>query len=712
MFLNNYFSFNFEFFRSIYLAIGAIFIPVVTGFVFFSLINKKYKSDYLFLYPFIGFSIIILIEQNLVYKNITINESSLWLLVTILILLAVYVFIGRLKLIKFKFFTLVLAIGVWLINSFGYLRESAEWYIGYGWQDQYNYVATAEFLKENKFSTEFINIDTPYLVEPIVKKNDRIGQSIYQSFISSIFNLSAEYTYGAVSLLAPLLTYCAFLYAFSKIKVREWIGEIMSFIAAILPATSAIHLECFLSQALGTPFLLVTIFKILFLKTKKLSIKDLLIISLLIAGTNSIYTEYTIFILVVLVAKLVIVLIKRANVIRTYFAFSMVLLLSMIMNIKYINPTLEIFKRTNLPDILSHVYPFNHTMYGYSRLLFGDLNTSNNRIIFFLTIIFYLLGLVGLIWICFKKKSMEILVLLCFSVTPVLLDIIMRNYPYQTYKLLLSFTPLILLGWGFLFQKLYEKYKLNNFHLVIVTILLVLIIFIPSYSSIKLSNMAYLGGGRSIKPIVNTKDHQKIYEKLKLMQDKNIFLNTTHPYELSRMAYFGRSNHIWFFNPIIGDFDTSIIPNFEFTDVDNMPEDVIRIDGIMSFPIIDQSLPVYAFIDGSIEGNKGNMWSWLGMTEKMMIYSKEDRKINIIFSANSGPANVNRKRIIQVKNIETNKSADVEFVESISDKKLDFFVKKGLNLFVFQTVYPQTVDYIPENDKRIFMVMLRNLSIQ
>jgi hypothetical protein len=709
---NKYFIFNNDFFQSILLAFAAVIIPLIAGYIVANLLTKKKNDINWSLFPFLGISVIVLFLQNLVYKDIPIKNVSLYLLIFILLFFIFFVLKKKRK-PNFEWILIVaFCLGVFFINGFGYLRETPKWYVGYGWIDQYNYMVTSEFLKEYKYSTTLSQIDTPYLVRSITAKSDRIGQSIYHAFLSSVFNLSSEYTYGAISLLAPLLTFFAFLYMFSLIKIKKIVGYVFSFGAGIVPATSVIHLENFLSQALGTPFLLITVVYILFLNSKKISWRNIIVLGFLIAGTNSIYTEYTPFILIILTIKIILLLFySRKNYITIFILFAS-FITAIIMNLGYFDSTIMIFKRTNIPGILANVYPFNHTVYGFSRMYFGDLAPSGNIGFFVITIFVFLLGVLGLILLSLKKKSLNILFLLCFAFGSVILNIVLTNYPYQTYKLMLSLLPLLFLGLGYIGDLIFtlQRSKLNA--AIFFSTYSLILLSIPSYSTLKLANVSHLGGPRSNKLVLFTNEQKKLYENLDSLEGKNIFLNTTHSYELARMVYFGRRNHLWFFNPIIGDYDTSILTDFKFTQIQNMPKNVIDIKGITStYPKISEKLPVHAIVIGAVEGNDGNMWTWLGKTMKMNVYSSEERLITMVFTANMGPSNNDKKRVLRISNLKTKESHELTFYDVSDSLKIKFYVKKGLNEFKFDTLYPNKIERILDSDKRILMIRLNNLAI-
>lgn len=696
---------------SILILVISITIPILCGFLFFNLSQKKLESKDFLLDPFIGISIIIIFLQNLVYLNVPVKYSA-FVLLFLIIVSTTYILIK--KHIKFnkEWLVIVFLVGSTLfVNGQGYFRETAKHYIGYGWIDGYNYVTIAEFLKEYKFKTEFKGVDKPYLVSAIAKKNDRIGQSVFQAFISSITLLPANYTYGAVSLLSPVLTFFAFLYLFFILKLKKIISYLFSFLVSVLPAVSTVHLENFLSQALGTPMLIITLVYILSLR--KIVIKELIILGLLIAGTNSIYTEYTPFILLVILLTILTRLIFEKNVIKVVVGFLLSILLALIINPFFSGGTLKIFQRTNLVGILSHVYPFSHSAYGYNRLFFGDLfiqNITNKYYLFVIILLILLLSIIGSLFFLFKKRNVYFLLLMAFPLVSLILNIFFKNYPYQTYKLLLSFFPLLFIGIAYLFNRLLS-YK-NIILTIIVSLLLIFLVIIPVMATLELSNMAYLGGGRSLKYILNSEDQKNIYEKLIKSKGQNIFLNTTHPYELAWMVYYGRFNNLRFQNTVIGDFDTKLIPKFVYTNIVNLPKNTIIVDGIMSFPKVTNNKNIYATIDGSIEGLKEDMWSWLGEKMEMNIYSRDNIDIFLTFDAYSGPANKDDKRILKISNLSTKEFHDITFYKSIDSVKMPFQLKKGFNDFELETIYPKKIEFIPENDKRIFMIMIKQLSIE
>ena len=707
-----YFTFDYDFFFSILIVLVAVWIPIMAGWVVSQFFDINSKVWHYSLYLPVGVSLIVLVLQNFVYADVPVGKSAGWALV---VLVAIFCLLVLRSLLSGRFrlrgdFGWVVVFGslVWLINGVGYLRETARWYVGYGWQDQYNYMVTSEFLKEYPYSTSLGEIDSPYLIQAVEKKSDRIGQSIYMAFVASVVNISSDEAYGAVSLLSPLLTYFAFLYIFAGMSVRKIYAQIFALGAGVLPAVSVIHLECFLSQALGTPLLLVVIAFIMRLDFRKISWRDIVVGSILIAGTNSVYSEYLVFVVVAMVCKLFFSLLKTPRLIGR-FGFITLLLssLSLLVNLRYIPASLKIFGRTGLGGVLTHVYPFSHSVYGYTRLYWGDLFVDN-KITLILLGLFFVVGLVGMVMAVVRQKSVEVLVLLCFVLVPIVLNLTTNRYSYQAYKLMLSFSPLILIGWGFLINSLTGKRSL-----LLSIIAACLLVIIPIRATAKLSNIAFYGGGRSVKMVINTDAHRQIYVDLEKRTGENLFLDSTHPYELARMVYYGRNNNLWFMNRVIGDFDTTALAGFRYTKIDEMPDDIKKIRGIMLFPSIDNQEPLFASIEGSIEGTSSyNLWNWLGASKRMLVYSKNRRKINIVFDTNSGPANSDRRRVVKVSNLTNGESREIEFVESRKGVDLGFLIEAGFNDFVFETIYPTEVSYIPNNDKRVFMVRLGNMIIK
>jgi len=683
--------------------------PILCGFLFFNVLFKKQDKDSFLLYPFVGLSLIIILLQNLVYLNIPIKYSSFLLLLFIVSGLIYTSVKQKIKLTE-KWLVIIVFISFSLfINGIGYFKETAKHYIGYGWIDGYNYTTTAEFLKEYPFKTNYSSIDKPYIVSAIAKKNDRIGQSVYQAFLSSIIFLPANFAYGAVSLLSVVLSFLSFLYIFIKLEFKSFISYCFSFIISILPAVSTIHLENFLSQALGTPMLIISIAYMF--NSKNISTKNLIVLALLIAGTNSIYTEYTPFIILIMFLIILVKIALKEKVIEIIKGYILSILLAIFVNPFFLDGTIKIFRRTNLVNVLSHVYPFSHSAYGFNRLFFGDLfigNIINKYYLFILIFFLIIISAIGFLILFIKKRNTNIFFLLAFPIVSLILNIFLRNYSYQAYKLLLSFFPLLFIGIAYLFEILLS-YK--RFIKVFAIGVVILITYIPAKATFDLSNKAYIGGGRSIVKIINSYDQKQIYDELWSLKKKNIILNTNHPYELAWMVYFGRNNNLKFYTNFIGDFDTKMLKKFIYTDFSNLTSDSLTINGIMSFPKVNKNKHVFASINGSIEGSRENMWTWLGEKMSMNIYSDKNNNMSLIFSVYRGPANKENRRLLKITNLTTKESHTISFIDSVNLVKMPFTLQAGQNNFELETVYPKKIEFIPKNDRRIFMIQIKNLMI-
>ena len=180
---------------------------------------------------------------------------------------------------------------VYIIQGFGIFGSSAKYYVGRAFFDEYNYNSIAQFLADYPFSTSSIQVAyQPYAQKAVSLKYDRIGQSAYQAFILSSADTDAKSTFEVVIFIYPILVAIAIFWAARSLFTTQlaWLAMLW---AGILTSLTMVHLESFLSQALGIPFLLVFPLFFQFVRDK-FSVRSVLAASIILAAGISLYTEY------------------------------------------------------------------------------------------------------------------------------------------------------------------------------------------------------------------------------------------------------------------------------------------------------------------------------------------------------------------------------------------------------------------------------------
>jgi hypothetical protein len=406
------------------------------------------------LWGFLGVSGVVLGMQNLVYLGIPIRTGSAFLFFLLGVL-----FFARPELLrrvwaewlcidKIPFF---MALAVFLIQGLGLLIRGCQKYVGRGWHDLFNYVATAQFLVDHPFRTCYEqNLLRPYLAIAIAKKDDRIGASVLQGFYSVITGQDAAVVAGPTILLgAPLTALAVYLlsirYGLSK-RVACWAG----LFSGSLPALAMLHLECFLSQVLAIPFLLLWPY-ILSRCFEKPCWSWLLLTSAFLATGVSIYTEFLpIFAGLGAVFFCLICCIGGHIVLRDRLLLALGIGLgAMAWNPLFVLRGWEILHRLISPGTLEGIYPWARQLQGLAVLFFGDsllkLSPAIQWVLTGLSTLLILLALVGLLVGCTGKNLSFRVTALALGFLP-LIPFSLGKYPYQSYKLLLSVAPISAVG--------------------------------------------------------------------------------------------------------------------------------------------------------------------------------------------------------------------------------------------------------------------------
>src|SRR5437764_2971941 len=301
--------------------------------------------------------------------------------------------------------------GVYAAQGLGFFMLGSDVYVGSAWHDQFNYVSMAELITHHPYTTHFSDITTqPYLVEGVGHKGERLGQTILHAFFATSLDISTKRAFELVALLGPALTTVAISWLCRELGLERRIALLTAAIAGLMPALTSIHLECFLSQSLGTPFLFAWL-GLLAVATHPPRFVWLALGGFVLAAGWSIYTEY---IPLYLGATLVFVVTETARRILWPSADStlshgwivatplIMLMLAIAFNPLY-GPNIIPYLRgpAGIGDVLNGVYPWAGKFEGIARLwlgLFAGFSKSARAIALTETVTMLLtgLGLVGL----------------------------------------------------------------------------------------------------------------------------------------------------------------------------------------------------------------------------------------------------------------------------------------------------------------------------
>jgi hypothetical protein len=555
--------------------------------------------------PLLGLAAIILAGQNLVYWNVPVARSTpfIWLA-------GLALFAASLRRRAWPAVPRSIMMGAALayaVPASAMLRLGAANYVGYGWIDCFNYTATAQFLMDQPFRTSFGDVgNVPYLFAAVAKKWERIGQGVLQAFVASSGSVNAKTAYGAVSLLSPFLVVLAAAELARRAGLRGWVRAAAALAAGVLPGVAVIHLECFYSQALVLPFLLVwPVLVHRVLTTPRWHAA--LVAAAAIAAGNAIYTEFT----PLFVAVAGVQWAHHAWIHRGRGAASRLLWLTLGLagavglNPWYAGATWTSIVRTATPGVLSHIYPFALDPVGLGRLWFAGIPCRPSVVCGIqgtAGIVLALLGVIGWVMALLRDRASHAAGVLALMAVPVGLGLLGER-PYQYYKTVLTVSPLLVVGVWALAHRVAREGPWPRRRAAAYGAL-TLLLLTSGFATARLAQAAVKGGSRSMVVLVNTPRQRTIYEGLEASSGRRLLLSSAHPMELAWLAYHARRNRSWLINPRLSDLTLREVPGTEAVlDVSRMPRDaeVVR---AWEYPWGQAAAEVAIFLD-SADGFRG-----------------------------------------------------------------------------------------------------------
>jgi hypothetical protein len=436
---------------------------VILGTVFCK--RRPNAEDIWFYAPLVGAAVIILICQNLIYVDVTVSRSAiliwglaaagwLWVLSSS----------KRSLLRPVPWPALVLGAVVYLVHASGLLWLGASNYYGYGWGDMFNYVSMAQFFADYSFHSNLS--DQGFLVAAQYYKYDRIGQSVLHSFLMFSSGSDAQQSYGSTSFLSPFLMFFGFLTIARRFTLPSLMGYLAATAGALSPTVATIHLECFFSQSICMPFLLLWPAAVGYLVDRP-GWRSVLLAGLLMSVISAIYTElFPIILAIGIVCCLVRDVLNlefvcsrlpeslhaedrsRRPFVTTFFWLPLAVIVSALVNMGYLRSGLGIFSRTTTGVVLQHLYPWAFKLDGVARLWLGNQVLLQDKWIVTVLVVMTVLMFISIVvsLISAAKHSFSIfflgLVLLMFVPLGPLLAGNGVQYPYQFYKLLLTISSI------------------------------------------------------------------------------------------------------------------------------------------------------------------------------------------------------------------------------------------------------------------------------
>ncbi len=528
--------------------------------------------------PFLGIGAIVLPLQAFVYLDVPVKYSFVGVWALALLLWAWLARSGQVRdsLRQCPHALLATVLAVYLVHGIGLVLVGTTHYVGRGWMDQYGYTAVAQFLHDLPFSTSMDQVDRqPFLFTALapypngdVLKHDRIGAMIFQAFFAASSGGCAKTVFEPTILLCPALTVLAVYGLGRRFGMPSAVALATGATAGLLPSLTMLHLESFLSHALGTPFLLFL--PALLAELEERGTWPALLTSAVVLATGvALYTELTpIFEVLVGACFAFSCLGKR----RSWGRAGECLLLAaspLLLNPLSARTVWQIMMRlTRMPPSLEEHYPWALTLEGLVRIWFGDLTTGPKWR--------------GALWPCgvlataigcyaLARRSLHGLfapseeaetspgspafcacVLALFLVP---LGIVAKDvkHPYQFYKVLISVSPLLVLGLGFLVVPtvggLAGRWRLLRFGVVVPLFALVSSGVALSTISMVLRTADAAPAPRSYVHLQLAPENRALADRLQSLRGRNVFYASENVYSGYWVTYYARHNKLYAIDP-------------------------------------------------------------------------------------------------------------------------------------------------------------------
>lgn len=502
----------------------------------------------------------------------------------------------------------IVAVLVYLVQSIGLALVGARYYVGYGWPDQLNYTMIAQFLVDKPFSITPADVgNQAYLANVFLFKNDRIGQSVLHGFFVASSFQDAKTLFEPLILLAPSLLALAIYALCSRIGIGKYHAMLASAAAGMLPSITLLHQLSFLSHALSIPFLLLwpVILDTLIDKPNRYHLTTA---AVLMTAATSIYTE--LWAILVLLSISMIGLAALLSLQRwKLIVYCGVILVSPFVLLPFFSKAIfVIFMRLDA-GILQNIYPWAFQAEGIARIWLGEFATTPVQWLHLLGIVMAVLATIGAYcglallvlrqirdrasWQDFYGWRTLIVALAVLGLSLLPLGVFVRGTenPYQFYKLLITISPLFIVG----LMVLASDYKrtasgqsafalLRGTQTVLIGFLVIFAISTASTVNIAIQSTRLEAGDRNLGRLLLAPDIRTLQARLsQLHQDNLLITNVSTPrtafavnWLIGWLTYFARDNRIWLTTPMINGTDVRNQPDLApILDLNSLPNDAL-----------------------------------------------------------------------------------------------------------------------------------------
>jgi hypothetical protein len=546
--------------------------------------------------PFLGVAAIVVVLQNLVVLDVPLRRVVPFFWLAVLLAWAWCWREGMLRTILKKCPWSLLAAGalIYLFQGFGLLYAGVRSYAGRGWMDQFNYTSIAQFLMDEPFSTNFAQIGhRPYLIPAVRLKGDRIGQSVLHGFMAASCGQGARTLFEPVIILTPtLLVFLVFsLSSLFGLGRRQALATAVC--AGLLPGLTQLHLECFLSHALSVPMLLFWPVLLAELADKP-GWRTLTTAVLFETAVATIYTE--IWPLLLAVNLIILGLSSWKHPQRWKLrAYAVLLPAAPFFLLIGFWATFALITRRLDWSVLSQVYPWAQQIEGLGRLWIGDLveqrGVAFRALVRFCSVAATVMGFWGLAQFARKqtracqtpvvspeKHTLRPLAcsVFCLVLLPLLVLVKDEEHPYQYYKLLLTISPLLVVGVSLACQAIafpqafgasstgiepVTKWRRTAACSIMGT---VFVMGAAGSTGLVLSSLKLQYKGRCPEYLLRAPEREELVQRLEAIHHQPLLIASADTYGNGWLnawtAYAARHNRVWVANPLINDVPPQAAP--------------------------------------------------------------------------------------------------------------------------------------------------------
>lgn len=688
------------------LLIAAIVFFWALGLAFVGSISRSNNLwERLLISPFVGIGIVLALAGNLIRLDMGMHFIVYSILGVFALLCAISLYsfkkntkpIITLPVSKFDLSLFLAALIIAsIVQGFSYFVLGPGQFIGFGTRDMWNYTVMAQFFMDFPFSTLLSDGNQNPLL-PLVDalKYGRVGPSVVQAVVATLFRHNAKEVWGVVSLMGPILLVCPLWLIAQEIRLNPIYRFIAVIIGCTLPGIAWIHLEnTFLSHAMSLPLFLLWPY-VIHRSLKEPSISFIPTTALIFFAFAYIYADMALL-LIILMAIVSAWNIAMCNSFKLGLLKLVPIIGSMTLGSVIIpSYTRSFFELLQLPFVnLAQYPPFGLTVAGLVRAWTVDtagltsVQLAHTLTIF--TVFLILLCFVGILLLfMLERTSLSIALLLIVSV-PIALVSYPTPHTYQYYKAVVSISPILPIGLIYLCQ--WFRMDGTREGTVIKTGLLasaVAILSLAIYST-TLMGLPLTSKGN----VYRDQNFIDLTTKLEASRNKNILVISDNGVAAAWLAYHGRNNKLWFARDFYGTgWPVATTKYQRYLDLSTLPISDCEIEQLMpafttNIAGLSQRMGIIVETDNIATGGVGPLAVAIGKPLKLKIVSKDDRSITLSFlaTAKSGPNDQFRKiRIggedIGFKIFEFQNSQDINYQVSlksgITNIRIDSIMKKA-----------------------------------